>query len=98
MTLFLSGCGNDFAARLGAAEAEKAKADLVEEALLVGELPDLPPDCRRKDRSGVEVGDRLDVAWLKAERALDRQNARGGRCAAFYDGVKETRARAAEPQ
>ncbi|GAB5506700.1 MAG: hypothetical protein Rhirs2KO_18630 [Rhizobiaceae bacterium] len=88
----MSGCGSDAAKRLAAAEREKAEAELVDEALGTGELPELPADCRRYSASGVTVGDRLDVALLKAERALGRQNARTGRCAAFYDGIKESRA------
>lgn len=90
-TLFLTGCGTDLAGRLGAAEGDKARADLVDEALSAGALPDLPADCRLAERSGVVTGDRLDVALLKAERALGRQNARGDRCAAFYDAVKASR-------
>lgn len=87
----MSGCGSNAAARLAAAERTKVEASLVEEALDVGSLPELPPDCRKKEHSGVREGDRLDVALLKAERALGRQNARGGRCAAFYDNLKESR-------
>jgi len=48
-------------------------------------LPDLPEDCRRLSYSGVRKGDRLDVAVLKADAALARQNARTMRCADWYD-------------
>jgi len=88
IALFLTGCGSDGAGRLGAAAAQKAEAGLVEQALASDRLPDLPADCRLHEASGVVEGDRLDVALLKAERALGRQNARGRRCAAFYDEVK----------
>jgi hypothetical protein len=54
-------------------------------------LPDLPPDCRRKEASGVREGDRLDVALFKAEDALWRANARVTRCAGLYDRVKAGR-------
>lgn len=91
IALFSSGCAGDPARRLAVAERQKAEAGLVGEALAAGTLPDLPADCRRKDASGVAEGDRLDLALLKAERALARQNARTGRCAAFYDEVKAAR-------
>lgn len=51
-------------------------------------LPSLPEDCRRLSRSGVQEGDRLDVAVLKADAALDRQNARTARCAGWYDQLQ----------
>lgn len=88
MAIFLSACGGNAAKRLGEAEAEKARADLVDEALSLSELPDLPADCRRREASGVEEGDRLDVALLKAERAIGRGNARVGRCAAWHDELR----------
>lgn len=48
--------------------------------------PNLPSDCRQDDvKSGAAIGDRADVAWLKAERALSQQNARVGRCAKWHD-------------
>ena len=87
----MTGCASDAARLLGSAEAAKAKAELVDMALAGQELPDLPADCRLREASGVREGDRLDVAVLKAERALGRQNARGSRCAAFYDEVKAAR-------
>jgi len=51
-------------------------------------MPDYPPDCRRKARSSVQEGDRLDTALLKTDAALARQNARTGRCADWYDTLK----------
>jgi hypothetical protein len=51
-------------------------------------LPELPPDCRRQSRSGVVDGDRLDVALLKTDAALARQNARTRDCAAWYDELR----------
>lgn len=52
-------------------------------------LPDLPLDCRRKSKSGVQAGDRLDVALLKTDAALNRQNKRSTRCAGWYDQLRE---------
>jgi hypothetical protein len=63
----------------------------VPQALKAQPLPDLPPDCRKREGSGVSEGDRLDVALFKAEDALWRANSRVRRCAAFYDQVKAGR-------
>ncbi len=52
--------------------------------------PDYPADCRRISRSGIVAGDRLDVAVLKADDALARQNARTLRCAAWYDSQQHS--------
>lgn len=52
-------------------------------------LPDLPDDCRRVARSSVVDGDRLDVALLKTDAALVRQNRRIIDCADWYDSVRE---------
>lgn len=51
-------------------------------------LPSLPDDCRVLSRAGVREGDRLDVALLKADRALSRQNGRTTRCADWYDQLR----------
>ena len=64
--------------------AEDAKRALAE----AEKLPEQPSDCRKKESSGVKKGDRLDTAYLKAERALERQNARTGRCASWYDRLR----------
>lgn len=87
MALWLTGCAS-LADRLGEAERDRARADLVGEALDVAALPELPADCRRREASGVRIGDRLDVALLKSERALGRSNDRVMRCAVFYDQVR----------
>lgn len=88
MAILLSACASA-GDRLGAARGELARADLVDDALAVGALPDLPADCRRREVSGIKIGDRLDVALLKSERALGSANARVGRCAGFYDDLKQ---------
>lgn len=51
-------------------------------------LPALPEDCRALSRAGVQEGDRLDVALLKIDRALTRQNMRTTRCAEWYDQLR----------
>ena len=89
--IFSTGCANGRAALLlnEAAEADAA-ADVVDQALAeASKLPERPADCRRRERSGVAQGDRLDVAWLKAERALGRANARIDRCAAWDDDFRK---------
>lgn len=87
MALWLSACVSA-SDRLGVARGEQERADLVDEALAHPPLPELPADCRRTEPSGVRVGDRLDVALLKSERARGAANARVVRCAGFYDEVR----------
>lgn len=60
-------------------------ARAVGEVRAAGVWPEYPADCRRTSRSGILRGDRLDVALLKADEALVRQNSRTRRCAAWYD-------------
>nr|WP_245411714.1 hypothetical protein [Phyllobacterium leguminum] len=52
-------------------------------------LPPLPTDCHvRETHAPLTIGAEV-LSILKRERqALDRQNARTGRCADFYDGLK----------
>ena len=51
-------------------------------------LPQLPMDCRGISRADVQEGDRLDVALLKTDRALSRQNGRSTRCSEWYDQLR----------
>ncbi len=51
-------------------------------------FPDLPDDYRRLSYSAVRAGYRLDVAVLKADAALARQNARTTHCADWYDQLQ----------
>jgi hypothetical protein len=51
-------------------------------------LPDFPHDCRSHSRAGVKQGDRLDVALLKFDAALSRQNGRTTRCGEWYDSLR----------
>lgn len=90
MTLSLTGCAAKRATQEAVAlptlaqVAEDAKKALAE----AEKLPEQPADCRKKESSGVKKGDRLDAAYLKAERALQRQNDRTGRCASWYDRLR----------
>jgi hypothetical protein len=92
----LTGCTTN---RIGKAYADKATAPLVREAeqiaeqerLAARELPELPGDCRKTERTGVRKDDRLDAALLKADRALGRSNLRSQRCASWYDDLKAGR-------
>lgn len=81
MTLLLTGCQT--AEQLALKSA--AKAGEIEASK---ELPDYPDHCRTTARSGVQKGDRLDVALLRTENALNRQNGRTRRCADWYDKIK----------
>ena len=54
-------------------------------------LPPLPDDCRKKEpHAGVQVGDELRSVLVRERGALDRANARVGRCGAFYDDTKSS--------
>lgn len=77
--VFLAGCVQTDRVRIDAA------AQSIGEARAAEVWPELPIDCRRTSRSGIQQGDRLDVAVLKADQAVARQNARTIRCADWYD-------------
>lgn len=79
MTLFLSGCQTD-KKRVGAAGTK-----LGQSAALAAVVPKIPEDCRRRERSGVQVGDPLDRALIQTDQALGRANARVRRCAEWHD-------------
>lgn len=79
MVLFLSGCAT---ARDQALEAAQRQGELNAQR-----YPPLPEDCRRQERSGVRLGERLDVALIRTDQALGRANARAARCAAWYDDL-----------
>ncbi|WP_202306361.1 hypothetical protein [Mesorhizobium sp. L-8-10] len=91
IALCLSGCASN-RALLGNAMAGKAGATIAAEAIEEGrEVPDIPADCRRTEAGGVSLGDRLDVALVKTDRALGRANARVLRCAAWHDDYRKGR-------
>ncbi|MEP3892493.1 MAG: hypothetical protein ABJN52_00640 [Litorimonas sp.] len=80
--LFCAACAQTDLPRLEAAAASLGTSQAIPA------LPPLPADCRKHARSGIKEGDRLDVALLKADDALTRQNARTTRCADWYEGVR----------
>ncbi|NEI70939.1 hypothetical protein GR212_15250 [Rhizobium lusitanum] len=54
-------------------------------------LPPLPDDCRKNEpHAGIRVGDELRSVLVKERGALDRANARNGRCADFYDDTRSS--------
>lgn len=72
------------------AARDVARADVVDQAVAAArQLPEQPADCSKTEASGVTGGERLDIAWTKAERALGRANSRVKRCAGWYDGLRE---------
>ena len=90
----MSGCGTD-RARLAEAFGAQAEADLVGQTIDAAEaereaarkLPALPLECRRRIRSGVKLGDRLDHAVERTDIALGAANKRLAACAAWYDRI-----------
>lgn len=92
----VAGCGTDVERRLAAATRVSADAAAVEGALdlaraerqLSALLPEMPADCRRSVLSGIAAGDRLDIAVLKADRALTIANARLANCAQWYADLR----------
>lgn len=52
-------------------------------------LPDQPDDCRKTEaHAEIKAGVEVRSVLIRERAALDRQNARGGRCADFFDDVK----------
>lgn len=52
-------------------------------------LPDQPADCRKQEaHAEVTAGAEARSVLVRERAALDRQNARTGRCVAFYDDLK----------
>lgn len=98
MMACLAGCATD-KAKFATAEADKARAAQVEVALASAEksvqqarqMPLLPSECRRLWRSGIELGDRLDVAAKKSDIALGNANKQIAGCAAWYDRTRKAR-------
>ena len=70
---------------------ERLKSAAAEQGKIAGgvHLPDLPNDCRKQEpHAGVKVGDELRSVLVRERGALDRANARVGRCGIFYDDTK----------
>ncbi|UES51170.1 hypothetical protein GFK88_17060 [Roseibium aggregatum] len=84
ISVFLTACQTDrdraisAGARIGAAAAQ-SQTD-----------PPLPEDCRKRERSGVVLGDPLDVALIKTDQALGRANSRVARCANWHDTYRNS--------
>lgn len=88
VVLLISGCASN-QAKLEAAAKDKAKAEAsVRIVQIAKKLPPQPAECGKKEASGAALGDRLDIAWKKAENALSRSNARGARCAGWYQNLR----------
>ena len=80
--IFLSACAtNDERLRTAASLSAHVEASK--------ELPGYPEDCRRKEASGVRLGEPLDVALIRTDQALGRANARVVRCGRWYDEIKQ---------
>lgn len=91
LTVSLAGCVSA-EQKMRDAARKKAAADQVGAALeSAGARPPLPSDCRKLERSGVKVGDRLDIALVKTDAALGRANQRVTRCAGWYDEQSKPR-------
>ncbi|MEP3049394.1 MAG: hypothetical protein ABJL55_16220 [Roseibium sp.] len=65
--------------------AEAAGKRLGHAAALTAAVPGIPEDCRKRERSGVRLGDPLDRALIQTDQALGRANARVKRCADWHD-------------
>ena len=81
MTVYLAAC------QTAETRANRAGKTLGEVAALGSSAthPPLPSDCRKRERSGVRLGDPLDTALIKTDQALGRANARVKRCADWDD-------------
>jgi hypothetical protein len=92
MMLLLSGCAGSKFADLTARERE---ASLIEKAIAAADtprvpLPDQPSECPKPEASNVKSGDRLDIAVVKTDAALDRANAKAKACSDWYDSIQSS--------
>lgn len=81
MIASLSACGGT-EARLDAASETQGRLKAARD------LPELPTQCREIMTSGVRDGDRLDVALLKTDAALVRQQQLARACSQWYDDLR----------
>lgn len=89
MTTSLAGCA---AGRIAESAGQRAAAEQVGGAIkAVTALPENPADCAVRERSGVRLTDRLDVALLKTDQVLTRANTRISRCDVWYKKLREVR-------
>jgi hypothetical protein len=87
MTTLISSCATTDGRVIAAAEAQGRVDAGVRMAAL-------PADCRNLEaHAALKTGDELRATLVRERAALDRQNARTGRCADFYD---DQRARLAQ--
>ncbi|MBT1154393.1 hypothetical protein J1C56_02180 [Aminobacter anthyllidis] len=90
ISLSLTGCITSDRARLADAKRAQVAAEATRAAIQeAAKVPEKPADCRIKERSSVKLGDRLDVALLKTDRALGRANARIDRCWAWDQNYRK---------
>lgn len=73
---------------------QKRQADLVPRAIaaampVVVKMPQYPADCIKPETAIVRVGNRLDVALVATDAALDRANAKAITCSRWYDKVRQ---------
>lgn len=54
-------------------------------------MPDYPAGCETLHYSGVELGDRYNVAAKKTDIALGDANDQIGKCAAWYHRIQKGR-------
>ncbi|KQV83218.1 hypothetical protein [Rhizobium sp. Root1220] len=81
MTLIVSSCNTTERLNKAATAQGKIQAGIA--------LPAWPDDCQKLEpHASVEVGSELRSVLVRERNALDRQNARTGRCGAFYDDIK----------
>ena len=90
--LSLTGCAKGKFADFTARERE---AGLVEQALAVASqpsapLPDQPADCPKPETANVKSGERLDIALVKTDAALDRANAKAKACFDWYASIRSS--------
>ena len=86
LAMTLTGCPDSRAAlKAAATQTGTAQARVT--------LPPYPDDCRAKEaHAALVVGSEVRSVLKRERLALDRQNARTGRCATFYDTLaKEIR-------
>ncbi len=88
---FLSNCAR-LDRRIEAAGALEAAREATRE------LPPYPPRCAQLQRTGVQLGDRLDIVSQKQDDALVRYARQVTACAAWYDRLKAGFAETAEEQ
>jgi len=93
MTMSLSACESSKLKKEleDASRREQIAKTALEQLDKTRELPKIPSDCYKREKTGIVLGDRLDVAQAKTEDALDRTENRLGRCVRWYDRLRISR-------